>query len=224
MHELEKQIFYLFSFLHVSPGIVMPWMVTLFLGLICYFGTKSLSVKPGKLQNFLEFLLEGLGAFIGNIIGEKNGKKYTPFFIAVFLYVFSANAIGLIPGLKSPTGIFTNCLGLALIIFIMTHFEGFKHGGIGYLAHFWGKPLWLGPLMFPIHVIGELARPISLTFRLFGNIMGEDVVALVLTVAIFPLILPIPMLCLMLFTSIVQALVFTILASIYVSGAVADEH
>jgi F-type H+-transporting ATPase subunit a len=224
MHELESQIFYLFAFIPASPGVVLPWLVTFFVAGIAWLGTRNLSLVPERLQNFLEIAVEGLADFIGKIVGEKHGKDYVPFFSTVFLYILTANLMGLIPSLKSPTGIFSNCLGMALIIFIMTHYQGFKHAGFRYLMHFWGKPFWLGPLMFPIHVIGELARPISLTFRLFGNIMGEDVVVLVLSVAIFPLLVPIPIMCLMIFTSIVQALVFTILSSIYVSGAVSEEH
>lgn len=224
MHALEQQIFYVLGFLHISPGIILPWLVTLVLAGVAYFGTRNLSLVPGPLQSLLEITVEGLADFIGSIVGEKKAKELVPFFSTTFLYILIGNAMGIIPGLKSPTGIFSNCLGMALIIFIMTHYKGFAHGGLHYLHHFWGEPAWLGPLMFPIHVIGELARPMSLTFRLFGNIAGEDVVVIVLTVATFPFLVPIPMLCLMLFTSVIQALVFTILSSIYVSGAIGGEE
>jgi F-type H+-transporting ATPase subunit a len=224
MHQLEQQLFYLFSFLPVSPGVILPWVVTLILVGISFLGTRHLRIVPGPLQSLLEILVEGLESFIGGIVGKKNVKEMVPFFSTIFLYILIADLLGIIPGLKSPTGIFSNCLGMALIIFFMTHFTGFKHHGFGYIKHFIGEPVWLGPLMFPIHVIGELARPLSLTLRLFGNIMGEDVVCIVLTVAIFPLLIPIPILCLMIFTDFIQALVFTILASIYVSGAVGDEE
>ncbi|MBF0499591.1 MAG: F0F1 ATP synthase subunit A [Candidatus Riflebacteria bacterium] len=225
MEELEAKFFYFFSFIHVSPGIVVPWFLTGVFVAIVWLGTRNLSLVPSPLQNVLEWVYESLATFIGGIIGEKHADEFTPFFTTIFLYILCANLAGVIPGLKSPTSLFPNCLTLALIIFFLTHYIGFKHHGIGYLKHFWGEPFWMGPLMLPIHIIGELARPMSLTFRLFGNIFGEDVVVIVLSVAIFPLLVPVPMLCLQIFTGLIQALVFTTLSCIYIKGAVgSDEH
>jgi F-type H+-transporting ATPase subunit a len=132
--------------------------------------------------------------------------------------------MGLIPGLKAPMSLFANAMGMALIVFFLMFWLGFKHHGIGYFKHFIGPVWWLAPLMIPIHIVGELSRPISLTLRLFGNIMGEDVVILVLTAFIFPLIIPVPMHIMAIFTSLLQALVFTILSGIYLSEAVSDSH
>jgi F-type H+-transporting ATPase subunit a len=101
---------------------------------------------------------------------------------------------------------------------------GIKAHGFGYLKHFIGPVWWMVPIMLPIHIIGEISKPISLTLRLFGNIMGEDVVILVLTAYIFPLLVPIPMLLMAIFTSLLQALVFTILSGVYLSNALEDAH
>ncbi|MBF0547224.1 MAG: F0F1 ATP synthase subunit A [Candidatus Riflebacteria bacterium] len=225
MHHLEAQFVYFFSFIPVSPGAFLPWLITMVIATVLYFGTKHLSIVPTPIQNVLEFFVESIDSFLMGILGDnKHNRELVPIFTTMFVYILSANMLGVIPGFKSPTGIFSNCLGMALITFFMTHYLGLKHHGIGYLKHFWGEPWWLGPLMFPIHVIGEFARPMSLSFRLFGNIFGEDVVVIVLTVAIFPLVIPIPMQCLMLFTSLIQALVFTVLSCIYIKGAMASEE
>ncbi|MFZ2956094.1 MAG: F0F1 ATP synthase subunit A [Candidatus Ozemobacteraceae bacterium] len=225
MHHLEAKLLDFCGFLHLSPGIVVPWLLTGFMVLFAWFGTRKLSLIPSPMQNFLEYVCEGLASFIGGILGHKHADEFVPFFSTIFLYLVAANVVGVIPGFKSPTSLFANCLTLALIIFFMTQYLGFKHHGIGYIKHFWGDPWWMGPLLFPIHVIGEIARPMSLTFRLFGNIMGEDLTVIVLTVAIFPLIVPLPMLCFQIFTGLIQALVFTTLSCIYFKGALgSDEH
>jgi F-type H+-transporting ATPase subunit a len=113
---------------------------------------------------------------------------------------------------------------MALIVFVYTFYLGIKTHGAGYIKHFTGDIWWMAPLMLPIHIVGEISRPISLTLRLFGNIMGEDTVILVLTVALFPLLVPVPMLLMAIFTSLLQALVFTILTGVYLSGALSEGH
>ncbi|GAB4270558.1 MAG: F0F1 ATP synthase subunit A [Candidatus Rifleibacteriota bacterium] len=226
MHELEKNILYIFAFVPVSPGALLPWVITACIGFGCWYATKELtSYEPGPAQNFVEFVYENLEIFVKMIVGEKLTKKLLPVLSTIFIYIFSANIMGIVPGLKSPTSLFSNCLGMALVVFFLTAYYGFKnHGFIGYLKHFTGPVWWMAPLMFPIHIIGEISRPISLTLRLFGNIMGEDVVILVLTSIIFPLLVPLPMLFLALFTSLLQALVFTILSGVYLSGAISEGH
>lgn len=225
MHALEKDILYILAFIPASPGVVLPWLVSLAVGIACWYMTRNLAKDdPGPAQNLLEFIHESLESFITNIVGEKNVKELLPILSTIFIYIFSANLMGLIPGLKSPTSLFANCLGMALTVFFLTAWFGFKHHGLGYLKHFAGPIWWMAPLMFPIHIVGEISRPISLTLRLFGNIMGEDVVILVLTSFIFPLLVPIPMHLMAIFTSLLQALVFTILSGVYLSGAVSEGH
>jgi F-type H+-transporting ATPase subunit a len=225
MHALEKDILYIFAFIPVSPGVILPWLVSIVTLVACLYLNRNLvAEKPSPSQNLLEYAYENLESFIGNIVGEENVRELLPVLSTIFIYIFSANVMGLIPGLKSPTSFFSNCLGMALIVFLLTLFFGFRKHGIGYLKHFIGPVWWMAPLMLPIHIIGEISRPVSLTLRLFGNIMGEDVVILVLTSFIFPLIVPIPMHLMAIFTSLLQALVFTILSGIYLSGAIAESH
>jgi len=224
MHALEAKIFYIFSFIHASPGVVLPFFITFAVTGFCFIITRKVSLIPTPLQNFLELVVEELHNFVESVVGHKHSKELSPFFSTVFLFILTENLLGIIPGFKSPTGIFSNCLAMALIIFIMTHFLGLQRQGLVYLKHFWGDIWWMGPLMVPIHILGELARPLSLTLRLFGNIMGEDVVILVLTIYLFPFLVPIPMLMMAIFTSFLQAMVFTILSGIYVSGAIKSEE
>jgi len=137
------------------------------------------------------------------------------------------NLAGLIPGWSSPTANINVTAGLALVIVVYVQIEGIRVNGLlGYLKHFWGELWWLGPLNFPIHVIGEFARLLSLTIRLFGNIFGEDVVIVILMylAALFTkgwVPFQWPMYLLAIFTSLVQAMVFSILASVYLAQATA---
>lgn len=219
MHELERKIFYLLGFIPLPPGVVLPLLITATLCLFALLATRRIDLVPRPLQNLAEWIYEQLEGFVTTIVGPDLAGEFVPFFATVFIYILCENLIGIVPGLKSPTSVFSNCLAMALVIFLMTHYLGFTRQGLGYLKHFWGDVWWMGPLMFPIHVIGEIARPISLTLRLFGNIMGEDVVILVLTIYLFPFLVPLPMMFMAIFTSVIQAMVFTILSGIYVSGA-----
>lgn len=225
MHALEAQIFYLFAFVPVSPGALLPWLITIFIGTTCWYFTRCLADDSSlRSQHTLEYIYENLENFVQTIVGEKHQRELMPVLSTIFIYIFSSNLLGLIPGLKSPTSIFSNCLGMALIVFVYTFYLGLKKHGVGYIKHFTGDIWWMMPLMLPIHIIGEISRPISLTLRLFGNIMGEDAVILVLTVFIFPLLVPVPMLLMAIFSSLLQALVFTILSGVYLSGAIAEGH
>lgn len=224
MHALEQKIFYLFAFIPASPGAVLPWLITAVLATACWFFTRKLDDQPGRGQATLEFIYEGLESLMTTIVGQKNVRRLMPVMSTIFIYIFSSNILGLVPGLKSPTSLFSNCLGMALIVFVYTFYLGISTHGFGYIKHFTGNIWWMAPLMLPIHIIGEVSRPISLTLRLFGNIMGEDVVILVLTVALFPLLVPLPMYMMAIFTSLLQALVFTILTGVYLSGALSEGH
>ncbi len=225
MHALEQKIFYLFAFLPVSPGAVLPWLITIIIAAPCWYFTRKLSDDAGSTgQATLEYIFESLENLMTTIVGEKHVRQLMPVLSTMFVYVFVSNVLGLVPGLKSPTSLFSNCLGMALIVFVYTFYLGIKTHGFGYIKHFTGNIWWMAPLMLPIHIVGELSRPISLTLRLFGNIMGEDVVILVLTVALFPLLVPLPMYMMAIFTSLLQALVFTILTGVYLSGALSEGH
>lgn len=225
MHALEEKLLYIFSFIPYSPGIVLPWFITICISLFLF--VLNWGWKPGedsKKQVFGELIYSSVKTLVEFIVGEEHSERLLPVLSSVFIYISLANLIGLVPGLKAPTSIFSNCLGMALIIFFYTIYLGINTHGFGYIKHFTGKIWWMAPLMFPIHLIGEISHPISLSLRLFGNVLGEEIVILVLTVALFPLLIPVPMMLMGIFTSLLQALVFTILSGIYLSGAIEEGH
>jgi F-type H+-transporting ATPase subunit a len=229
---------FLYTF-HIIPeqipdAVTISILTAIGLGVAAFLMTRNLERIPSKRQAALELIVSGLERFVTDLVGPR-GKKYLPLVGTLFLYILFMNLSGLIPGWKSPTANLNVTVPLALCVFLFVQYEGIRANGLfGYLKHFWGEPVWLGPLNFPIHVIGELARPLSLSIRLFGNIFGEDMVIIVLVglglslVGSLPIPIQAPMYFFGVFTSFVQALVFSILTSAYIAGATAheghDEH
>jgi len=185
---------------------------------------------PGKLQNFLEILVEGAYNFIESILGHR-AKKYTPFIGTLFFYILINNMWGLIPGGHSPSTNINITASMAIMVFIYSQYIGFTElGFVKYLDHLCGQPRdlmgWaMVPLLLPIHIITEIAKPFTLGVRLFGNITGEDVLVaafagLGLAMLSFmhsPVGVPlnVPFIFLGILLSTIQALVFTMLTTIY---------
>ncbi len=194
---------------------------------IVLVGTRKTEKIPRGLQAFLELIYIKLDNFVVGIIGPE-GKKFTPFIGTLFIYIVMMNLLGLIPLFHSPTSKLNTTLSLALVVFFGTQIVGIKYNGlIGYCKHFVGEPTWLAPLNIPLHLIDQLVRPVSLSLRLFGNIMGEDTAIAVMTslavvLGAFSFMAPfqLPMMLLAVLTSFIQALVFSILACIYFTEAI----
>jgi F-type H+-transporting ATPase subunit a len=180
------------------------------------------------MQNLMEVVVEAFGNLLEQMIGPK-GKRYLPLIGTAGLFILVGNLLGSIPGLKPPTANLNTTAALAITVFISYNFFGIREQGIvGYLRHFCGPILWLAPIMFPIEFIGHLARPISLSIRLFGNIFGEESVIIILLSLIW-LVIPYGiylaiMMPLSLFTSIVQTFIFVMLSMVYIAGAVDVGH
>ena len=212
--------------------VVFSLIVGVILSILAITAYSRRSLIPGPLQNFVEWVVEGLSNMVVTVLGEQ-GRKYVPFLGTLFIYIFCMNIFGLIPGMFSSTSKLNTTLGLAICVFLYVQFTGIRNFGIlGYVYHLMGSPKsiveWcLVPLNLPLHIIGELARPVSLSLRLFGNISGEDMLLAIfatLGVAIMsfmhlPVGIPLhlPFIFLALLTSFVQALVFTLLSTIYFS-------
>jgi F-type H+-transporting ATPase subunit a len=222
----------------IPPFTLWAWLIAVALCVVGIVGTRKRQRIPTGLQNALEAIVDGMNRFFEDLTGPR-AAQFSPFLGALFLYILTMNLCGLVPGFLSPTANLNTTLGLALLVFFTVQYYGVKLNGVwGYLKHFVGGPLpwWLGwfyPMMILVHLVGELARPLSLSFRLFGNIMGEDTVIMML-VALSPLLfkfrlgqvvlgLPIPvavpMMAFAIFTGVIQALVFTALSGIYLSLA-----
>ena len=210
----------------------MSGLVILVLAGVSYFGTRKPKRVPGPLQNLLEMAVTGLFSFVESVIGPQ-GRKFAPFMSTLFLYILAMNLLGLIPGFRSPTSGLNMTVALALCSFLYVQFQGIRlNGPWGYVKHLMGEPIWLAPLMFPIHIIGELAKPLSLSIRLFGNIFGEDKIIVILA-GMSPFLikpwlkcLPIqfPMMPFAVFTSLIQALIFMVLTAAYLTLMVGEHE
>jgi len=184
----------------------------------------SLSVeRPSPQQHVAELLHEFIGGEAHTIIGHGY-ERFQPFVSCLFLFILTCNLLGLIPGIAPPTSAAVVPFGLAVSVFIYYNFYGVKDQGIlGYLKHFAGPVWWIAWLLFPIEVISNLARMMSLTIRLWANMFAGDLVTLVFF-SLIPIAVPILFLALHVLVSLVQALVFTYLPMIYLGEATRQEH
>jgi F-type H+-transporting ATPase subunit a len=184
---------------------------------------SRLSVEnPGKLQLTFEAMYKFVISQTDDAV--EHGKKYAPFFGALFVFILFMNLIGVIPGFESPTMTVSVPLGMAVVVFLYYHWMGLREQGVGkYLAHFMGPMLALAPLMIIIEIISHFARPLSLTVRLFANMFAGEKVTLTFLSLTF-LVAPAVFMGLHVFVGFLQAYIFMLLAMIYVGGAVAHEH
>lgn len=193
--------------------------------LIAKFATRSMQLVPRGMQNLGEAFLEGVLSMGRDTMGSDEGaRKYFPLVATLGLIIFLSNVIGIIPGFHSPSASLNLTLSLALIVFVYYHFEGIRtQGFIKYFAHFMGPIKILAPLMFPIEIISHFSRVISLSFRLFGNIKGDDLfLAVILTLV--PYVAPLPAYVLLTFMAFLQAFIFMILTYVYLAGATVIEE
>jgi F-type H+-transporting ATPase subunit a len=226
------------GWLYRFQDIVYALIVAGALIAIVRLGTRRMTLIPGGVQNAIESFVEGFRDFILSILGPA-GEPYVPFLGSLFLYIWFMNLIGLVPLMKSPTSALSTTAALALCVFLYVQWIGLRRlGPLRYFKHLAGDPQdaigWgMVPLILPIHVIGELARPVSLSLRLFGNILGEDVLigifaGLGVAVVAFlklPVGIPLhlPFILLAMLMSTVQALVFTLLSTVYIMQVLPHE-
>ena len=209
--------------LHIPPNLTYGVLVSLILLGLGYLAGRKISVVPTGAQNVFELIVGGLEEFMVDITGEE-GRAFFPYIATVFLFIMFCNLIGLLPGFFSPTANINTTLSLALCTFAYTHYLGVKYHGAKYVKHFLGPIPALAPLFFIIEVVGHFARVLSLTLRLFGNIMGEDLVLTILLFLAGMFMAPLPMMFLAVFTSVVQAFVFTLLSMMYFAGSMEHAH
>jgi F-type H+-transporting ATPase subunit a len=217
----------------VPAGAVIPdylamlILLTLVLTVFSLIVRSRLSVEnPGRLQILLEDFVNGFHSLLDDFVGPK-GRRYLPLIGSMFLLIWLSNLAGLVPGLMAPTSNLNVTLGCALTVWVFYHIQGIREQGlIAYVKHFAlppGSPVAMAPLMLIIEIISHLARVMSLTLRLFGNIFGEELVIIILA-GLVPFIVPLPMMFLGLLTGTLQALIFVILTMVYLGAAVAVEH
>lgn len=207
---------------YIPTHIMYTLLVVILLSLLAYLATRRLEIYPGRLQNVMETIVDAMYELLNNTMGE-HGRKFFPLIATLGLFILASNLIGVIPGFESPTANINTTAAMAVVVFVSTHVVGVRTHGLKYFKQFVGPVLWLAPLMMPIEIISHISRPLSLTVRLFGNIMGEDIV-LGVVLLLVPLLIPLPVFVLMIFTSVIQTLVFMLLAMMYIAGAMEEAH
>ena len=211
------------KFIVLWENIIFSLLIVFAVSLIAYMASRKAKLIPGRLQNACEVVVGGLDDFVCGILGHK-GRKYTPFIGTLFIYIIFMNLIGLVPFMKSPTSSWSVTLGLAICVFIYVQYSAIRElGFLGYLDHMLGKPrgilafsVFIPLMMFFLHIVSELVRPISLSLRLRSNIWGDDMLLAVVSgfgVTGVPLLIFSTLLALL--ASVVQAIVFSLLTTIY---------
>jgi len=211
------------KFAHAYPHVTGAWISMLILFGIALLGASAVRIVPGKAQNVLEVIVCGIEDFMVDITGE-HGRFLFPLIASIFLFILVCNWSGLVPGMYLPTANMNTTLALALVTFATTHYIGIKTHGLKYIKHFLGPVWWLMPLIFPIELIGHTARVLSLTFRLFGNMLAEELVMIIVGVLAGWFLALMPIMGLFVFFKFVQAFIFALLSAMYFAGALEHAH
>lgn len=207
----------------IPNSLSMELLVLAFLVILFLLVRSRLSVdSPGGLQHFFESVEGFIQGQSNEIIGHHS-EGYTPFLATLLFFILFCNLIGVIPGFESPTAVPVVPLGCAICAFVYYQLQGFRHAGIAYLKHFAGPMPALAPLMVPIELISHLARVLSLTIRLYANMFAGDMVTFVFF-SLVPIGVPILFLGLHIGVSLLQTYIFVLLTTVYLQGAVSEEH
>lgn len=219
-------------YLYLWENVIFSLVIVFIISLVAILASRKSKLIPDRLQNACELFVAGMDDFVCGILGPQ-GRKYTPFIGTLFIYIVSMNLLGLVPFMKSSTSSWSTTLALAICVFIYVQYTAMrKFGPLGYLDHMMGKPrgilafsVFIPAVMFFLHIISELVRPISLSLRLRSNIWGDDMLLAVLSglgIAGIPLLVFSALLAIL--ASVVQALVFSLLTTIYFALILTQEE
>lgn len=203
---------------------IVSWLVIVILLAISFAGTRNLKKVPGNFQNFMEFILEFLQDIAKNQIGEHEYRSWIPYISTLFLFILGSNWAGaLIPWklivlpegeLAAPTNDINTTVALSLLTSFAYFYAGLRKNGLGYFLRY-VEPT---PILLPINILEDFTKPLSLSFRLFGNILADELVVSVFTLLV-PILIPLPVMILGLFASSIQALIFSTLSAAYIGEA-----
>ena len=217
------------GFVFHGQVLLITWLVIAIILGISILGTSNLQQIPKGLQNFVESVFEYVAGIAKDQIGEYHYRPWVPFVGTLFLFIFVSNWLGaLIPWklielpegeLAAPTNDINTTVALSLLTSVSYFYAGFKEKGLGFFARYISPT----PIFLPINILEDFTKPLSLSFRLFGNILADELVVGVLLLLV-PLLVPIPLMLLGLFTSAIQALVFATLAGAYIGESLEDHH
>jgi F-type H+-transporting ATPase subunit a len=209
--------------------LITSWIVIGILLSLAFICTRSLETIPNGSQNLIEYILEFIRDLTKTQIGEEEYRPWVPFIGTMFLFIFVSNWSGaLLPWrvielphgeLAAPTNDINTTVALALLTSIAYFYAGLSKKGLSYF----GKYIQPTPVLLPINILEDFTKPLSLSFRLFGNILADELVVAVL-ISLVPLVVPIPMMFLGLFTSAIQALIFATLAAAYIGESMEGHH
>jgi F-type H+-transporting ATPase subunit a len=204
------------------------------LTMIAVVGTRRVSMRPRGMQMGLEMVVGAMRSMVVGVMGPR-GVEFVPFIGTLFLYIAFMNLMGMVPGFMSPTSNLSITAGLAVVVFATVQYYGFRERGLGYMNHFLaGVPkqfpyVLLAPLVFAVHLVGELFRPVTLALRLFGNLMSEETVVLILMGLVaglarhwIPVPVQLPNMILGMLVSVVQAAIFSMLTAVYLAGVLRE--
>ena len=212
----------------INPHVVPHYVTYAFLASLLLVGVAlvmrgSLALVPKGVQNFMEVMVESLYKLAEENIGHHWGKYFFPLIGTLGLYILLCNFMGLIPGFTAPTSNINMTASMAVPVFLATHYYGIKVHGVKYIKHFLGPIMLLAPMMFIIEFIGHLVRPVTLSVRLFGNMIAKHMILFALGL-LAPVIIPVAILGLGVLVSLIQAFVFVLLTSLYLAGSVEEAH
>jgi len=214
--------------LPVTSEVTTEWVLMGLLLVLAFLAVRRASLVPGRFQTAVEL---GVNFVVDTVIapsigGREKALRYLPFLGSLFFFILFSNYLGLLPGAvlelpgyKAPTSNVSVTAALAVLAFVATHVSGIRERGIRYFTHFF-QPFWF---LFPLNLVEELIRPLSLSLRLFGNIFGEEYILFVL-LGLAPWFVPVPLMGLDLLFGFLQAFIFTTLTAAYIGGAIAEHH
>ncbi|WP_199246641.1 F0F1 ATP synthase subunit A [[Phormidium] sp. ETS-05] len=231
--EVGKHFYWQVGNLNIHGQVILTsWFVIALLVVASIVATRNIQKVPSGMQNFMEYALEFIRDLAKGQIGEKEYRPWVPFVGTLFLFIFVCNWSGAlvpwklikIPGgeLAAPTSDINTTVALALLTSLAYFYAGLSKRGLGYFS----KYIQPTPILLPINILEDFTKPLSLSFRLFGNILADELVVGVF-VLLVPLFIPLPVMILGLFTSAIQALIFATLAAVYIGEAIeghGEEH
>jgi F-type H+-transporting ATPase subunit a len=205
------------------PYVTYTWLIMIALVILIKLTVRRIELVPRGGQNVFEVVISAIEEFMVGITGEE-GRYLFPLIGTLAFFILISNYMGMIPGFFGPTANVNTTAACAIIVVVYTHIIGVKFHGLKYIKHFMGPIWWLSPLIFVVEVIGHIARILSLSIRLFGNVFGEELVLAILMVLAGAYLAPLPIMFLGLFTGGVQAFIFVLLSSMYFAGALEHAH
>lgn len=202
--------------------VLYMWLAMIILLAFGLIVRGRLQLVPGGMQNVFETIIGGLEDFTVANLGQE-GRQFMPLLCTIFLFILTMNYIGLVPGCDAPTANINTPAAMAIIVFLFYQAVGMKKWGFKYIKHFMGPVSFLAPLMLVLEPISHIARPLSLTLRLFGNIRGEEIV-LILMFMLAPIGGTLPMYFLFILAKTIQAFIFFMLTMLYLQGSIEHAH